>query len=264
MGNWRRRIALAAVLATGGVACGEWPTLRAKPQPLPGIPPYPYQPTATTQPKPTATATATGLPRLTLGTEGDQQALPAGLLPTTTATRETTTTRATAGRCRIDHTTTTTRETTTTTTPVLSPSTSAATFTLLDQVIRVDHCTVSKVSVTLYPDGKYVLAFRADQNPPAADPLTPALKARGTGIDTGLDPAQFRRNKFYLTVRGYAADPLGERGTRGTKAAVLDLPVEPFWVNRGEAYHGLVEGTSEAVRRNYKLVERVDVDFTYR
>lgn len=262
MGNWRRRIALGALLATGGVVWAEWPTLRAKPQPLPGIPSYPYQPTSTTtQPKPTVTAT--GLPRLTVGTETDPLAPPPpGPLPTTTATRETTTTRTTAGRCGTVQTTTTARETTTT--PVPPPATSAATFTLLDQVVRVDHCTVSKVSVTLYPDGKYVLAFRADQNSPAADPLTPALKARGTGIDTGLDPAQFRRNKFYLTVRGYAADPLGERGTRGTKAAVLDLPVEPFWVNRGEAYHGLVEGTSEAVRRNYKLVERVDVDFTYR
>ena len=259
--NWWRVLTVGGVMVVSGGASAEWPTLRAKPQPLPGLPNYPYQPTSTTtQPKPTATAT--GLPRLTIGTEGDPLALPAGPLPTTTTTRESTTTRTTAGRRCADQTTTTTRETFTT--PTLPTPTSAATFNLLDQVIRVDHCTVSKVSVVLYPDGKYVIAFRADQNPPAADPLTPTLKARGTGIDTGLDSVQFRRNKFTLTVRGYAADPLGERGTRGTKAAVLDLPVEPFWVNRGEAYHGLVEGTSEAVRRSYKLVERVDVDFTYR
>lgn len=259
--TWWRVLTIGGVVVVGGSASAEWPTHRAKPQPVPGIPNYPYQPTSTTtQTKPTATAT--GLPRLTVGTEGDPLALPASPLPTTTTTRETTTTSTTAGRCRNDQTTTTTRVTTTS--PALPTPTSAATFNLLDQVIRVDHCTVSRVSVTLYPDGKYVIAFRADQNPPASDPLTPTLKARGTGLDTGLDPAQFRRNKFTLTVRGYAADPLGERGTRGTKAAVLDLPVEPFWVNRGQAYHGLVEGSSEAVRRNYKLVERVDVDFTYR
>ncbi len=264
----RWSVLAAAVVAVGvGVGDGraEWPTMRAKPKPLPGIPAYPYQTTSPmTQPKPLATGTS--LPRLTVG--GDSDPLRAlSLEPgSTTTVRETTTRTTTAGRCRGERVEKTERVTTTTTGIAGSGpvDTTVATFSLLDQVIRVDHCTLSKVSVALYPDGKYVIAFRADQNPQPADPLARTLTARGTGIDTGLDPVQFRRNKFFVTVRGYAADPLGERGIGATKAAVLELPVEPFWVNRGEPYPATVEGTSEAVRRNFKVVERVDVDFTYR
>ena len=138
------------------------------------------------------------------------------------------------------------------------------TFVLLDEVLRVDHCSLSKVSVVLYPDGAYKITFRADQNPLATDPQADSLKSTGKSVDTGLNANQFRRNKFYVTVRGYAADPLGERGIGATKTAVLEIPLDPFWVSRGETYLGSVEGKSEAVQRNYKLVERVDLDFTYR
>lgn len=259
------RWSVLAVIAVGfGEVRAEWPTMRARPKPLPGIPAYPYQTTSPlTAPKPLATGTS--LPRLTVGTDPDPLRAPSPDAGTTTTMRETTTTRAVAGRCRGERVERTERVTTTSTGVAGSGpvDTTVATFSLLDQVIRVDHCTLSKVSVALYPDGKFVVAFRADQNPQPADPLARTLRS-SVGVETGLDPVQFRRNKFFVTVRGYAADPLGERGIGATKAAVLELPVEPFWVNRGEPYPATVEGTSEAVRRNYKLVERVDVDFTYR
>lgn len=263
MSRWS--VLAAAVVVVGvGEGRAEWPTMRAKPKPLPGIPVYPYQTTSPmAAPKPLATGTS--LPRLTVGTDPDPLRAPPVGLSTTTTTRETITTRTAAGRCRGERVEKTERVTTTTTGvagggPV---DTTVATFSLLDQVIRVDHCTLSKVSVALYPDGKFVVAFRADQNPQPADPLAASLRS-SVGVDTGLDQVQFRRNKFFVTVRGYAADPLGERGIGATKAAVLELPVEPFWVNRGEPYSATVEGMSEAVRRSYTVVERVDVDFTYR
>lgn len=274
MNPWWKLLTVGGLVAVGGTAFAEWPKMKAKPQPLPGLPAYPYQPTpSATQLQPKPTLTGTSLPRLNVGTDADPlRAVPPTTLGTTTTTTTTETTNRTvsnrgkAGRC--EHTERVTTTTTTTTpggTAVVLPST-AATFQLKDQVIRVDHCTLSEVSVTLYPDGKYVVGFRADQNPLASDPRTPALTtaARGLTADTGIEPGQFRRNKFYVTVRGYAADPLGEGRAGGSKAAVLDLPLDPFWVNRGESYRGLVDGTSEAVRRNYTLVDRVEVDFTYR
>jgi hypothetical protein len=269
MNRWTM-LALGGVLISTAPGLAQWTTARARPTPLPGLPAYPYQPTATsaqtTPPKPVATGT--GLPRLDLGTPPDPLRAPAPFdLGTSTTTRETTTTRTTAGRRGSDCTTTTVRETTITSGGTgfgLPPTDQAAVFTLLDEVIRVDHCTLSKVSVAIYPDGKYLVSFRADQNPLPADPLTPTLRTRGTAIDTGTEAGQFRRNRFYVTVRGYAADPLGERTVGATKAAVLELPLDPFWVNRGETYSGKAEGTSEAVKRNFKLIDRVDVDLTYR
>ena len=55
-------IAVLAVSAETGEA--EFPTLRARPKTLPGLPPYPYAPTSG-QPKPTVTGTS--FPRLDLG-----------------------------------------------------------------------------------------------------------------------------------------------------------------------------------------------------
>ena len=273
MNPWWKLLAVGGLVAVGGSASAEWPKMKAKPQPLPGLPAYPYQPTPTaTQLQPKPTLTGTSLPRLNVGTDADPlRAVPPTVLGTTTTTTETVAGRSVTTRRENERYDQSERVTTTTTTttpggtaPVL-PGT-AATFQLRDQVIRVDHCTLSEVSVTLYPDGKYVVGFRADQNPLASDPRTPALTtaARGLTADTGIEPGQFRRNKFYVTVRGYAADPLGEGRAGGSKAVVLDLPLDPFWVNRGESYRGLADGTSEAVRRNYTLVDRVEVDFTYR
>ena len=106
---------------------------------------------------------------------------------------------------------------------------------------------MSGVSLAVSPDGHYAVRYRAEL-------LT----------DRGAATVGPRRQLFLITVRGYATDPLGETFTAATKAAVMQIAVDPVWVNRGEPYSGFVEGTSEAVRRNYKWIDRVDVDFTYR
>lgn len=243
MRNWILAAATTAVAVAGGRA--EYPTLKARPKPVAGIPNYPYQPA--NQPA-RATVTGTGQTRITLGSE--TVGLPPGGTGTesvTTTTRDTTTCRNASLFRRVERTDT--RERVTTTAVAAAPRsvpTELATFTLRGQELAVDHCRVSGVSVALSPDGGYVVRYRAEM-----------LADR----PTGLGP---RRQLFLLTIRGYAADPLGETRTAGMKAAVLQLPVEPVWVNRGEPYSGFVAGTSEAVRRNYKWIDRVDVDFTYR
>ena len=242
-------LAIALGLGTDGRA--DYPVLKARPKPLDAIPAYPYQSSG----MPTrATATGTGQPRIGLGIPGDPATTapdaPAGVQ--TTTVRDTTTCTITASRHKSSKVET--RERTTTTGPGAAVETvpgEAATFTLREQVLRVDHCSVSGVSVVLYPDGRYAVRFRADQT----------LAQR---TDTVQSPNPFKRNLFVLTVRGYANDPLGETGISATKAAVLQIPIEPFWVNRNESYPGFVEGRSDAVKRNYRWVDRVDMDFTYR
>jgi len=243
MRNWILAAAGAALAVAGGRA--EYPTLKARPKPLPGIPNYPYQPA---NPPARATVTGTGQSRLTLGSDDGLTApLPVGGPSSTTTTRDTTTCRTASLFRRVERTDTRERVTTTGAAVIARPVPSElATFTLREQALTVDHCRVSGVSVALSPDGGYVIRYRAELHADRA---------------AGLGP---RRQLFILTVRGYATDPLGETLTTGTKAAVLQIPVEPVWVNRGEPYSGFVEGTSEAVRRNYKWIDRVDVDFTYR
>jgi len=242
--------ALAFALGSSG-SRAEYPTLRARPKPLTGIPAYPYEPAA---PQPRATVTGAGQSRITLGTESvpttGTTATPGGV--TTTTTRETVTASGVSTRFKTTRTDVNDRVTTTTTglPPQVLPD-SVATFALKDQVLRVDHCSVSGVSVALYPDGKYVVRFRADQS-------------GITSQNTTQLATPFRRNLFILTVRGIGADPVGETLTATTKTGLLQLPIEPFWVNRNEPYMGFVEGSSDAVKRNYRWIDRVEVDFTYR
>ena len=246
----RRIFALGvAAFAVGTEGRAEYPTLKARPRPLEGIPAYPYQPTA---PQPRALVTGTRQSRIAVGNEAAPAAVPDSPGGTTTTTRDTTTCRTVTTRRKTERTVQQDRVMTTGPARSTEPAPSeAATFTVRDQELRVDHCSVSGISVVLYPDGQYAVRFRADQN-------------AATRADSVQLANPFRRNLFLLTVRGYAADPLGETRIAATKAAVLQIPIEPFWVNRGEPYSGFVEGTSEAVKRNYRWVDRVDVDFSYR
>ena len=235
------------ILAAAGVAFAlgmqgraEYPTLKARPKPLDGIPGYPYQPSSTA---PKGTATGTGQSRIGLGNPGEAPTVIESPGIGTTTTRETTTCTVSA-TCRKT-VRTETRDRVTTTGPasaVMPVPTEAATFALKERSLRVDHCSVSGVSVTLYPDGKYTVSFKAEMGAALA----------------------LKRNLFLLTVRGYANDPLGETKGSATKAAVIQIPMEPFWVNRSEPYTGFIEGSSDAVKRNYKWIDRVDMDFTYR
>lgn len=235
-------LVVGAIAAVGLNGRAEYPTLKARPKPLVGIPNYPYEPA---NPPPRATVTGTGQSRLTLG--GDTDPVPPSLVggPVTT-TRETQTCRTvTIGR-RTERTETRERVTTTGVAGAAAPVPSEiATFTLRDQALISDDCRVSGVSVSMAPDGRYTVRYRAE-----------VLADRGA-VGT-------RRRLVILTVRGLATDPLGEARTAATKAAVVQLALEPAWVNKGEPYSGFVEGTSEAVRRNYKWIDRVDVDLTSR
>lgn len=255
---------------TSDRALAEWPRMTAKPRTSPGLPPYRYVATSE-QPKPLVTGTS--LPRLTMGEERDplNAVVPNDgfLISPKIATREQTTTStvttlfSSRTKARVDGVTVVTPTLLTRPKETTLP-TGVATFQLLDQVLKVDHCSVSQVSVAFYADGRYAIRFRADQNPLASDPFLPSLQAATKSANTNLDPNQFKRNKFYLTIRGFSGNPLNEAGITATKAALVELPIDAFMVERGQPVTGFVEGTSDNVRRNYKLIDRVEVDFTYR
>lgn len=255
---------MAVLVVSAETSEAELPKLLTRPRSLPGLPNYPYTPTSSV-PKPTVTGTS--FPRIEIG-DGTEVKLNLTTDGRSVSGLERIGTRKVTTLFRAKTTSRIERSSITTPAPVpLNTQTvlnSAASFQLFDQVLRVDHCSVSGVSVTFYPEGRFVIRFRADQNPLSSDPLTPTLRAATNVATSNLDPSQFKRNKFHLTVRGHAADPAGEARLGATKAAILELPIEPFWVERGKPFNGFVEGTSESVRRNYKLIDRVELDFTYR
>jgi hypothetical protein len=134
--------------------------------------------------------------------------------------------------------------------------------------LQVDHCFLTRVGVTLHADGAYQISFRADQNPePSKDPASPLRQGeRGQGDLWTLQTKQLLRNEFEVKVRGYAGtlQSSSPPNAAATKPAVIEFPVERFWVQRSQPYAGFVTGQREDVRKYFEYIDRVEVEFTYR
>ena len=214
----------AGVWLASAAEAGELPTHRMRPRPVCGIPNYPYQ---VANPNPNPTVTSASLIRVTAGRAGVPDVIPDS--------------------------------------PAIGAARSPIVFQLTDTRLQLDHCFLSRVAVTVYDDGRYLVNFRADQNPQLVRDIAAPLKL-GERVDTVLQTTQLRRNQFVLHVRGYAMSPLRQNlpGLGLGKPALFDLPITPFTVQRGEPYYGKFEGRSDAIRRSFELIDRVEVDFTYR
>lgn len=140
-------------------------------------------------------------------------------------------------------------------------------FQLKTRGLAVDHCSVTRVAVTLREDGTYTVSFRADQHPLLAggigDPALPdemafrPLRTRETN--------HLKRNEFTVRVRllgtpgGETLPPAGLG-----PAALVPLPLKPFWVERGEPVNFFKTEKSPAVGEYFPFIAGVEVDFSYR
>ena len=232
-----RKSIVAGLLVVGGAGAfaglgrAELPRHAARPALLPGIPCYDYR----VVPIPTPTVTAVSLTKV-----------PAVVDPAPTAT------------------------------PVVAGGTAFAVDTaraapvpqmyqLLETRLKADHCFLSRMAVAFHPDGAFQISFRADQNPQVGEDIRSPLR-QGERLDTTIQTSQLRRNQFVVRVRGYAAYPAkGTLPALGvTPPALVEFPIEPFWVQRGEPYSGFVTGRSDAVRKYFTAIDRIEVEFTYR
>lgn len=138
-------------------------------------------------------------------------------------------------------------------------------YQLLEPRLQVDHCFLSRVAVALHPDGSYQISYRADQNPvPGADPRSPLRP--NERLTTTLQTTQLQRNLFVVKVRGYGASPTrtGLPNLAPGAPVLVEFPAEAFWVQRGEPASKTITGTLAAVKTYYPLIDRVEVEFTYK
>lgn len=140
-------------------------------------------------------------------------------------------------------------------------------YQLKEDRLRVDHCYLSRIAVALHRNGDYEISFRADQNPvPSDDPGSP-LKIGEKSPSEELQTGQLLRNQFFVTFRGYANFPTAAETAQRpvlTKPALFELPLTPFWVQRGKPHSGRYSDNSSAVKRNFEYIERIEVEFTYK
>jgi hypothetical protein len=154
-------------------------------------------------------------------------------------------------------------------------------YQLKQAELRVDHCSISRVALAIRDDGYWTLSFRADQNlglapdPPLIAvgrplPSDVAPIARVPGILIGATPPtkfteHIKRNLFMVRVRGYAAylaedDPDGTPG----RPVLIDIPAEPFWVQRGVPIFPRFQGTKPEIAEFIRTIDRVEVELSYR
>lgn len=250
-----RKSIVAGLLVVGGAGAfagfgrAELPRHTARPAPLPGIPCYDYR----VVPTPTPTVTAVSLTKV-----------PAGpVVAPTPVVVGGTGFAADAARAA----------------PVPQM------YQLLETRLKADHCYLSRVAVAFHADGAFQITFRADQNPQVGDDIRSPLRTgdrtdavlrtgerpettvrQAERADTVLQTGQLRRNQFVVRVRGYASYPAkGTLPALGvTPPALVEFPIEPFWVRKGEPYSGFVTGRSDAVRKYFTAIDRIEVEFTYR
>ena len=105
-------------------------------------------------------------------------------------------------------------------------------FQLAEPRLIVSHCAISRVAVTLWEDGRWVINLRAEQTPVDTPP------------DIAESTARFKRNKFFVTARGYGNYLLRENIADSVlgKPELLRIEVPGFWLERLETREVRLEG----------------------
>ena len=132
--------------------------------------------------------------------------------------------------------------------------------------MQSDHCYLSRVAAAFDESGGYTISFRADQNPVVSDDPASPLRADDPTPRWTLQTSQLLRNQFLVTVRGYANDLVDANPLKlaAPKPVLVEFKLDPFWVERGKPYSGKVSGTSDAVRKNFAFIDRLEVEFSYK
>jgi hypothetical protein len=149
-------------------------------------------------------------------------------------------------------------------------------FQLSETKVQLDHCSLSGVVLTLHESGEWTLSLRADQNPWMTGPdhqvSAPPQAAGATSAvlpaspNLGKETDSLKRNQFFVKVRcygGYAAREAQPALAPG-KPVLFELPTAQFWVQRGYPYDFWAKQPLRDVSRYFDLIDRVEVEFSYR
>lgn len=146
-------------------------------------------------------------------------------------------------------------------------------FQLEQSKIQLDHCFLTRVVLVVRDNGEWTLTLRADQNPWMRGPQHDVAMASNQSGVQGLEFPQtekatngLKRNQFVVRVRFVAdaklKDPLP--GVVAGKPVLASLPAQEFWVQRGQPFDFRATCLSQDLYQNFDLIDRVEIDFSYR
>lgn len=126
--------------------------------------------------------------------------------------------------------------------------------------LTIDHCSISQMSVLLHESGRFTVSLRADQNPPGEQqPLNV----------TTIEPNRrftyhLKRNQFHVVARCYVDyGPVRPNALLG-KPMVIQLPIDPFWVQKEEPYQLFESDFHPHVQQYFDSIDRVEIEFAYK
>jgi hypothetical protein len=140
-------------------------------------------------------------------------------------------------------------------------------FQLEQSQLKVDHCSLPRFVLVLHEDGYWTLSLRADQNPETEGQPFNAVTAPGVPLsDTIKQTTQLKRNLFSVRVLCHTGFPLDENlpQTGTGKPVLFEVRPEPFWVQRGQPRDVWIKQAQEDVSKYFDLIDRVQVEFSYR
>jgi hypothetical protein len=150
-------------------------------------------------------------------------------------------------------------------------------------VVPLDHCAISQMAFTINENGWWRLNLRADQNPQAVSPTTPAAPAatpangaprpvnapiRGLPNVSLKQTLHIKRNLFIINIRGLGgfSEPVSVPPTPPTLGKPVLLALEPiqFWVQNGVPYWLVTQGCCPDASVFFNQIDRVELEFSYR
>src|SRR5262249_47803259 len=148
-------------------------------------------------------------------------------------------------------------------------------FQLSKPTVALDHCSLSRVALTLHETGEWSLSLRADQNPWMTGPMREVSNPkqlqgvsalRSTAPNLAKETDSLKRNQFFVKVRCYGSFKLKEEltATSPGKPVLVELPTAMFWVQRGYPYDLMEKKQMREIARYFDLIDRVEVEFSYR
>jgi hypothetical protein len=127
-----------------------------------------------------------------------------------------------------------------------------------DAELTIDHCSISGMTLKLFPDGRWKVSLRAVQNPDnVASIQTPDGRAKYI--------AHLKGNQFVISLRCFGNYKVRESGAFRTagKPVLFTLRPPPFWVRKGEPQDYVYEGQHRQIANFFGQVDRVEVGFFY-
>jgi hypothetical protein len=170
-----------------------------------------------------------------------------------------------------------------------SPRIKVFQFTLSS--LQIDHCSISRLCLTVYDNGFWRFSCQGDQNPivetatalttvqrsattkellpTSGRPPLPVAQIQGLPAGEAKYTAFLKRNLFVIRVRGLGdfREPLPVPPAPPSlgKPVLFSLPVIEFWVQNGVPYPLVrTSGPNGDVRQFFDMIDRVEVEFSYR